>query len=103
MSKRAEQRALEAYPVNMQPLNYQDLIEQFGGKTEIDVNTYPRCLFQEGYEQAEKDTIERAVAWLKENTSKHIMGIGIGIDEPMDYFIPDFVWEEFRKAMEEQK
>lgn len=55
MSKRAEERALEAYPVNMTPLNYQDLIEQFGGKTEIDVNTYPRCLFQQGYEQAEKD------------------------------------------------
>lgn len=52
---KAEERALEAYPVNMTPLNYQDLIEQFGGKTEIDVNTYPRCLFQQGYEQAEKD------------------------------------------------
>lgn len=55
MSKRSEDAALKAYPVNMTPLNYQDLIEQFGGKTEIDVNTYPRCLFQEGYEQAEKD------------------------------------------------
>ncbi len=52
---RAEQRALEAYPVKMTPLVYQDLIDQFGGKTEIDVNTYPRCLFQQGYEQAEKD------------------------------------------------
>ena len=52
---KAEERALEAYPVDIQPLVYQDLIEQFGGKTEIDVNTYPRCLFQEGYEQAEKD------------------------------------------------
>lgn len=55
MSSRAEQRALEVYPVEMRPLNYQDLIDQFGGKTEIDVNTYPRCIFQEGYEQAEKD------------------------------------------------
>ena len=54
MSK-AEERAWEAYPVEMRPLNYQDLIDQFGGKTEIDVNTYPRCLFQEGYEHAEKD------------------------------------------------
>lgn len=52
---RAEQRALEAYPVKMTPLVYQDLIDQFGGKTEIDVNTYPRCLFQQGYEQAEKE------------------------------------------------
>lgn len=57
---RAEKAALKAYPVNMTPLNYQDLIEQFGGKTEIDVNTYPRCLFQEGYEQAEKDL---ALTW----------------------------------------
>ena len=55
MSSKAEQRALEVYSVEMRPLNYQDLIDQFGGKTEIDVNTYPRCLFQEGYEQAEKD------------------------------------------------
>jgi hypothetical protein len=29
---RAEQRALEAYPVNMTPLNYRELIEQFEGK-----------------------------------------------------------------------
>ena len=57
---RAEQRALDAYPVNMTPLNYQDLIEQFGGKTEIDVNTYPRNLFLQGYEQAEKDL---ALTW----------------------------------------
>lgn len=57
---RAEQRSLEKYPVNMAPLNYQDLIEQFGGKTEIDVNTYPRHLFQEGFEQAEKDL---ALTW----------------------------------------
>lgn len=60
MSKRAEEAALKAYPVNMTPLNYQDLIEQFGGKTEIDVNTYPRCQFQEGYEAAEKDL---ALTW----------------------------------------
>lgn len=57
---KAEEKALEAYPVNMTPLVYQDLIDQFGGKTEIDVNTYPRCLFQEGYEQAEKDL---ALTW----------------------------------------
>ena len=55
MSKRAEEAALKAYPVKITPLVYQDLIDQFGGKTEIDVNTYSRCLFQEGYEQAEKD------------------------------------------------
>lgn len=52
---KAEERALEAYPINMTPLVYQDMIDMFGGKTEIDTNTYPRCLFQQGYELAEKD------------------------------------------------
>ena len=67
MSKRAKEAALKAYPVNMTPLVYQDLIDQFGGKTEIDVNTYPRCLFQGGYEQGEKDAIEMAVTWITNN------------------------------------
>lgn len=55
MSKRAEEDALKAYPIDMQPIRYPDYIDQFGGKTEIDVNSYLRCLFQEGYELAEKD------------------------------------------------
>ena len=52
---KAEERALEAYPINITQLVYQDMIDMFGGKTEIDTNTYPRCLFQQGYELAEKD------------------------------------------------
>lgn len=54
---KAEEAALKAYPVEITPLNYQDLIDQFGGKTEIDVNTYPRFLFQHGYEQSQQDII----------------------------------------------
>ena len=54
MSKRAEKAALKAYPVKMITLHNQDLIELFR-KTEIENNEYPRSLFQEGYEQAEKD------------------------------------------------
>lgn len=60
MSKRAEEAALKAYPVKMTPLVYQDLIDQFGGKTEIDVNTYPRSIFRQAYELAEKDL---ALTW----------------------------------------
>lgn len=66
MSKRAERAALMAYPVEMVSLNYQDLIEIFGGKTEIDTNTYPRSLFQQGYEQAEKDIISLIESRLSE-------------------------------------
>ena len=89
MSKRAEEAALKAYPVKMTPLVYQDLIDQFGGKTEIDVNTYPRCLFQEAYEQAEKDIIERAVAWLRDYVKYFELYDKRGV-------------EEFRKAMENE-
>jgi hypothetical protein len=103
MSKRAEKAALKAYPVKMTPLVYQDLIDQFGGKTEIDVNTYPRCLFQEGYEYAEKDTIERAVAWLKENANKYIVDIGVGYGEygrNVEIIVGGMCWEDLKKAME---
>lgn len=100
MSK-AEQRALEAYPINMTPLNYQDLIEQFGGKTEIDVNTYPRRIFQEGYEQAEKDTIERAIAWLKENANKYIVDLTPTYpDAPANIIVGGMCFEHLKQELE---
>ena len=49
MSK-AEERALEAYPNMLFPF------------TPLDLNAYRRDAFINGYEQAEKDTIERAIA-----------------------------------------
>ena len=104
MSKRAEEAALKAYPVKMTSLVYQDLIDQFGGKTEIDVNTYPRCLFQEGYEQAEKDTIERAVAWLKAHAEDYIVNVtGSYPDAPFDAIIGSKCWDDLKQAMEEEK
>lgn len=47
MSKRAEQRALEAYPVKQ---SYNDYYGDYE-----DVNIVERISFQEGYELAEKD------------------------------------------------
>lgn len=99
---RAEERALEAYPVNMTPLVYQNLIDQFGGKTEIDVNTYPRCLFQQGYEQAEKDTIERVIEWVKSNGHLYVNRVKEG-DEYVGEFMEEPFVESLRKAMEEKK
>lgn len=97
MSKRSQEAALKAYPVKMTPLVYQDLIDQFGGKTEIDVNTYPRCLFQEGYEYAEKDTIERAVAWLKEHAEDYVFTC-LGKEK-----LQSRLWDDLKQAMEEEK
>ena len=54
---KAEQRALERFPEQMTPLVYQDVIDAFGGKTEVDFNLLPRSYFQLGYEKAEKDIL----------------------------------------------
>ena len=48
MSKRAEEAALKAYP-------YKREILFLDGFQEFDRNSVPRTIFQEGYEQAEKD------------------------------------------------
>ena len=51
-----------------------------------------RLLFIQGYEQAEKDTTERAVAWLKTRTFM------FDSTEQIDIFI-----DLFRQAMEEEQ
>lgn len=53
MSKRAEEAALKAYP-------YQGATHFPDGFQEFDRNAVARTLFQEGYEQAEKDL---ALTW----------------------------------------
>ncbi len=58
MSKRAEEAALKAYPFI--PLPQYDLRDE----NPTDGNKIHRRIFLEGYEQAEKDTIERAAEWL---------------------------------------
>ena len=58
MSKRAEEAASAAYPfVKMKFVNSY-------GVTEFDGNYDKREVFREGYEQAEKDTIELAQLWV---------------------------------------
>lgn len=101
MSKRAEQAALKAYPVKMTPLVYQDLIDQFGGKTEIDVNTYPRCLFQEGYEQAEKETIERVISWVRKNAYIYTDTQNDEEGNLMTVFLEEAFTNDLKKAMED--
>lgn len=49
---KAEQAALERFPVEMTRIPYQDLIDAFGGKEFVDFNSMPRGYFQLGYEQA---------------------------------------------------
>lgn len=67
---RAEERALERFPEQMTPLVYQDVIDAFGGKTEVDFNLLPRSYFQLGYEVAEKDL---ALTWEDIKTIEQII------------------------------
>ena len=63
---KAQAAALEAFPEQMTPLVYQDVIDAFGGKTEVDFNLLPRNYFQLGYEKAEKDILSTIESRLSE-------------------------------------
>ena len=84
MGKRAEEAALIAYPVCMG--EYSDNCKEY------DTNESDRLTYQEGYEKAEKETIERAAKWLREETKKYVGPV----NEP---FWGMFL-SHFRKAME---
>lgn len=91
MSKRAEGEALKRFPEEMTRLPYQDLIDAFGGKEYVDFNSMPRGYFQLGYEQAEKDTLERAIEWWR----PRLCGF-------LKEGLTDGVLEEFRNAIEDE-
>ena len=73
MSKRAEEKALEAYP---------DI--SYDGKWQTS-RLVERMTYEKGYKQAEKDTIERAYEWLCSHAASYI---GLA--------------QVFKKAMEEK-
>ena len=94
--KRAEERALEVFPVCKVPFY------GIGNYSEIDANFDKRALYQLGYEQAEKDTIERAIEWLETNAEKYIVDVTPTYpDAPQELIIGGKCWDELRKAMEE--
>lgn len=59
MSKRAEERALEAYP--------DEMVTTLARGNKFRAGPIYRKGFVQGYEQAEKDTIDKACKWLEEN------------------------------------
>jgi hypothetical protein len=53
------------------------------------------------YEQAEKDTIERVVEWLKVHAEDYIVNMtGSYPDAPFNAIIGGKCWDELKKAME---
>ena len=91
---RAEEAALKAYPVR----TYRK--DQGEPEYSSDYNANDRYRFQEGYEQAEKGTIERAVAWLKENANKYIVDLTETYPEaPVNIIVGGMCWEDLTKYL----
>lgn len=64
MSKRAEQRALKAYPEDIQL--FVESREEPGKWLPVDENLQFRYGYERGYERAEKDMIHIVKTWLSE-------------------------------------
>lgn len=59
--------------------------------------------FQEGYEQSEKDVLEKAIVWMKENAKKYIVdNTPTYPDAEPDIYIGGKCWEHLKQAMEEE-
>lgn len=84
MSKRAEQRGLEALPPRWRKTK--------DGKGKVDSALPVRKFYIRAYEQGQKETIDRAVEWLKEHWVKF----------PNPDVPTEIVVEQFKKAMEEE-
>lgn len=98
MSKIAEEKALERFPVEMTPLVYQDLIEYFGGKTEVDFYMLPRSYFQLGYEQAEKDF---AMSYpMPEDTILFQKGVEEGRRLEREDFPDNLSWRDIKRIVQ---
>ncbi len=62
-----------------------------------------RMGFYDGYRQAEKETIEKAVAWLKKNVNNYIANCTESYpDAPFKATVGGTCWEHLKKAMEEK-
>ena len=82
MSKRAEDAALKAYPI----ISVDGRGERCEGSTAPTSNDFIRCIFQQGYEQAEKDMKERFIQFVHRHYPLSYVG-----------------WlQDFQKAMEEE-
>ena len=90
MSKRAKQRALEAYPCDMV-----EQIEEPGFLVKTDYNRFNRAIFILGYEQAEKDlaltwediqTIDNIVVDMAHNTDWPLRGQEVFYTEVLNRF-----------------
>lgn len=68
------------------------------------MNDWPSIAYSAGYEQAEKDTIERAVTWLKDNANKYIVDLTETYpDAPVNIIVGGKCWEDLKEYIEKEQ
>lgn len=97
---RAEERALDFYPMkdyNKEPNYYHCCDSKM-------LDEVYRNVFKLGYKQAEKDTIERAVVWLKDNANKYIVDLTETYpDAPVNIIVGGMCWEDLTKYLKDNE
>lgn len=100
MSKLSEEKAVE-YQIKTHGPNV------MGGASILSEDEYMQLNmnrdFKAGYEQAEKDTIERAAKWLEDNAFEYVKTKNFSIYELYDTYDSDALLADFEKAMTEEK
>ena len=101
MSKRAEEKAVE-YQIKTHGPNV------MGGTSMLSEEEYMRFNmnldFKNGYEQAEKATIERAIAWLKEHANDYIVDLTPTYpDAPVNFIVGGKCWDDLKEYLENEQ
>ena len=93
---RAEEAALKAYPDSTR--------DELGILTFWGYSQRYRDCFIKGYETAEKETIERAIAWLKENANKYIVDLTPTYpDAPANIIVGGMCWEHLKDYLQNEE
>lgn len=88
MSKRAKEKA----KVFQDSLDYHQ-----------SMSMWPEDAYLKGYEQAEKETIERAIAWLKEHANEYIVDLTPTYpDAPVNIIVGGMCWEHLKTFLENE-
>ena len=98
----AEERSLRAYPIR------EDFYRKDGilRSEPLDLNLEKRGFYRQGYEQAEKDTIERVIDWLEEHfmDNSHHSGRGdFGRIDTFDFDSMEDMFNNLKKTMEDKQ
>ena len=74
------------------------------GKGKVDSALPVRKFYIRAYEQGQKETIERAIEWLKIHAEDYIVDLTPTYpDAPVDIIIGGKCWDDLKKALEEEE